>query len=95
MVHVGVLTLLIEIPECRSLKEKRGRLKPLLSRLQREFNISVAEVDLQDVWDQAMIACSLVSSDANITMKSLQAAAEWVERSWPDVTVMDDSIEIR
>ena len=45
---LGLLTIHIHIPGCASLKEKRRRLKPLITRLHREFNISVAEIDLQD-----------------------------------------------
>ncbi|OQY29775.1 MAG: hypothetical protein B6243_10930, partial [Anaerolineaceae bacterium 4572_5.2] len=37
---LGLLTLHIQISGCSSLKEKRGRLKPLLARLHREFNVS-------------------------------------------------------
>ncbi len=91
---LGVLTLHLHIPGCSSLKEKRSRLKPLLSRLGREFNISVAEMDHQDVWQSATIACALVSSQAAHTQRALQAIPPWIERFWPDVTIMDEHIEI-
>jgi uncharacterized protein YlxP (DUF503 family) len=42
---LGLLTIHLHLPGCASLKEKRGRLKPLLTRLHREFNISAAEID--------------------------------------------------
>jgi Protein of unknown function (DUF503) len=54
---IGVLTLQLQLPGCKSLKEKRSRLKPLIARLHREFNISVAEVSHQDIWDEATIGC--------------------------------------
>jgi uncharacterized protein YlxP (DUF503 family) len=91
---LGLLTLRIQIPGCRSLKEKRSRLKPLLARLHREFNISTAEVDLQDSWDEAVIACALVSNDPAHTRRALQAVGEWVERHWPDISLVDDRIEL-
>ncbi|HEX7542302.1 MAG TPA: DUF503 domain-containing protein, partial [Anaerolineales bacterium] len=59
----GLLTLHLHLPGCASLKEKRGRLKPLLTRLHREFNVSVAEMDLQDKWQESVIACGMVNSD--------------------------------
>ncbi|MBA4379619.1 MAG: DUF503 domain-containing protein, partial [Anaerolinea sp.] len=34
---IGLLTLHLHLPACASLKEKRGRLKPLIHRLHREF----------------------------------------------------------
>ena len=91
---LGLLTLHIHIPGCASLKEKRHRLKPLLTRLHREFNISVAEVDHHDVWQSAVIACALVSNDNRHTQRSLQKIIQWVESHWPDVTLMDEQIEI-
>ena len=91
---IGVLTLHLQIPGCSSLKEKRSRLKPLIARLHREFNISVAEVDSQDAWQQAVIACALVSNDHNHTQRVLQHVAHWVESTWPDITVFSEEIEI-
>jgi uncharacterized protein YlxP (DUF503 family) len=91
---IGLLTIQIQIPGCTSLKEKRRRLKPLLTRLHKEFNISVTEYNHHDIWQSAVIACALVSSDNGHTHRSLQKVIQWVESNWPDVTVMDDRIEI-
>ena len=91
---VGLLTLYLELPGCASLKEKRSRLKPLLARLHREFNISVAELDRQDAWRETVIACALVSNDARHTQRSLQVVVDWVEKNWPDASLIDNHLEI-
>ena len=91
---LGVLILTIHIPGCSSLKEKRGRLKPLITRLRREFNISIAEIDHQDIWQSSTIACAMISGDLGHTQRSLQKIASWVERHWPDVSLVDDQIEL-
>ena len=91
---IGTLTLQLDIPGCKSLKNKRSRLKPLLSRLHREFNISVAEVDHHDSWQSAVIACVMISNSPKHIQRTLQGIEDWVECNWPDVTVIDDSIEI-
>jgi hypothetical protein len=91
---VGLLILYLHLPGCSSLKEKRGRLKPLLHRLHREFNISVAEIDQMDIWQNATIACALVSNGQAHTQKVLQKIINWVEGSWPDVRVISDQLEI-
>ena len=91
---IGLLTLHLHIPACASLKEKRSRLKPLLARLHRQFNISVAEMNLQDKWQEAVIACAMVNSDRAHIQRSLQAVVEWVEKNWPDMDVMDDRLEV-
>lgn len=92
--RTGVLILELQIPGCTSLKEKRSRLKPLLSRLHREFNISVAEVDRQDAWQAAVIACAVVSNEAEHSQRLLQQVVAWLEGNWPDVLVVEDTIEI-
>lgn len=92
--HVGVLRLEIEFPGCTSLKEKRSRLKPLLARLRREFNISVAEIERLDAWQEAIIACALISNAESQVQRSLQAIVDWIENFWPDASLVDDQIEI-
>jgi uncharacterized protein len=91
---IGILTLIIQIPGCTSLKEKRSRLKPLIARLHREFNISVAEVDHHDAWQNAVIACALVCNDPAHAQRTLQCVADWVDTSWRDVVTVDEKIEI-
>jgi uncharacterized protein len=91
---VGLLNLHLLIPGCTSLKEKRSRLKPLLSRLHREFNVSVAEMGLQDAWQEAILVCAWVGNDKAHVQRSLQKVSQWIETSWPDVTLLDDGIEI-
>ena len=91
---LGLLTLHLSIPGCMSLKEKRSRLKPLIARLHREFNISVAEMDHQDSWQNAVLACAMITSDQVQTHRSLQKIANWVETHWPDLEVADEQIEM-
>jgi uncharacterized protein YlxP (DUF503 family) len=91
---LGQLTIHLHLPACASLKEKRGRIKPLIHRLRREFNVSVAEMDLQDKWTETIIACAMVNSDAVILRQSLQSVAKWVESNWTDGDVIEQKIEI-
>ncbi len=91
---VGILTLHLHIPGCASLKEKRGRLKPLITRLHREFNISAAEMELQDKWQEAIIACAVIGNDRAHVEQSLQAISKWIEGNWEDGQVIEEKIEI-
>jgi uncharacterized protein len=91
---VGLLVVQLQLPGCGSLKEKRGRLKPLLARLHRQFNVSAAEMDQLDHWDEAVVACALVSNDAVHVQRSLQQVTHWIETSWLDVEVVNDEIEL-
>lgn len=91
---IGLLTLHLHLPGCNSLKEKRGRLKPLLARLHKEFNLSVAEMDLQDKWRETVIACAMVGNQRVHLEQSLQTVAKWFERNWSDVELIENHIEI-
>jgi len=91
---IGLLTLHIHLPGCSSLKEKRGRLKPLLAKLHKDFNVSAAEVDHLDVWQDAVIACTLVSNDGKHTQRVLQKIANWVDSDWRDVDLVSEEIEL-
>ena len=91
---IGTLTLHLHLPGCASLKEKRGRLKPLLARLHRQFNVSTAEMGLQDKWQETIIACGMVGNDAAYLRSALETVRKWVEANWPDGDVLDTKIEL-
>lgn len=91
---IGLLTLHLRLPGCASLKEKRGRLKPLLNQLHRKFNLSVAEMDRQDMWQEAIIACALVNNNGAHLQRALQTASNWVAGNWTDGDVLDERFEI-
>ena len=90
--HVGALTVELYLPGCNSLKQKRSRLKPLLARLHREFNISAAEIDQNDQHRAAVIACAIVSNDAKHVQRVLEKIPNWIEKFRPDMQVVDQQI---
>ncbi len=91
---IGILTLHLLLPGCTSLKEKRSRLKPLLARLHKEFNLSVAEMNLQDKWRESVLACAMVGNNRVHLEQSLQSVTKWVEQNWQDVELFDDQLEL-
>ena len=91
---LATLTIHLHLPTCASLKEKRGRIKPLISRLHREFNVSVAEMDLQDAWQEAVITCAMVGNRRAFLESALQNVVEWVGANWTDGDVIEEKIEI-
>lgn len=63
MPAIGVLTLDIRLEDAHSLKDKRQVVRGLKDRLRHRFNVAVAEIDHQDLWQRAMIAAVTVSGD--------------------------------
>lgn len=91
---IATLTIHLHLPACASLKEKRGRIKPLIARLHREFNVSVAEMGLQDQWQQAVIVCAMVGNERGHLESALQTVAKWVEANWTDGDVIEQKVEV-
>ena len=77
----------------RSLKEKRRIIKSLLARARQNFNVSAAEVGLQDVQGAASLGFVVVSSNRPYAYGMLERLEEWIMRERPDVEVVVMEIE--
>lgn len=92
--HIAALTIELHIPGCQSLKQKRSRIKPLIIRLHREFNLSAAEIDQQDHHTLSTIACVVVSNSDRHAQRVLTRVPGWIETQRPDLQVIDSQIEL-
>ena len=91
---IGACTLELHIPGNGSLKGKRRIIKSLVARLRREFNVSIAEVGAQDVWQSAIIGVVCVSNDPDYAHGQLTRVARWVEENRLDCDLVDYQIEL-
>lgn len=71
---IGLLTLDLHFPGARSLKDKRQALRSLETRLRNRFNVAVAEVEHQDLWQRARLAVVTVNTDGAHLDATLQGA---------------------
>ena len=92
--HVIALTIELNLPGCSSLKDKRRRIKPLLNRLNREFNISTAEIDHNDRHTASIIACVVVSNDYRHAQRVLAKIPGWITKYRPDLQVIDEILTV-
>jgi uncharacterized protein len=76
MAAVGVLTLELRLENSHSLKDKRHVVKGLKDRLRSRFNVSVAEIDCQELWQRGVLAAVAVSSDRTHAEKVLRAVED-------------------
>jgi uncharacterized protein YlxP (DUF503 family) len=81
---VGVLILELYFPEGGSLKEKRQHLRSIKDKLRSRFNVSVSEVDYQELWQRASLAVALVGSDARYIQGSMAKILNFVEDHWSE-----------
>jgi uncharacterized protein YlxP (DUF503 family) len=86
--HLAALRIVLHIPQSRSLKEKRHVLRALKDRLKNKFNISVAEVDDNDLWQRAVIGVAIVSNDGHFVDQVLSGVESFVSSN-PDVVIVD------
>lgn len=85
--NVGIVKVRLRLPDNLSLKGKRQVVKSLTSRIKNKFNVSVAEVEDNDLWQLATIGIVFVSNDKRFTNEVLSKAVELV-------VMLDHEIEI-
>jgi uncharacterized protein len=92
--RVGIDYLHLYLPGCTSLKEKRQRIKPLISRLHKEFNISVAELDLMDMWQESILGCAMICNDEKIIHQSFEQINHFTQVFFTEIELLDNKTEI-
>jgi len=90
---IGVCTIEMHIPNSGSLKDKRHSLRSLKDRIRNAFNVSVAEVDDNELWQKASLAVAALSNDKSHLNRTLDLVLNMV-RAVPDVNLLDYHIEI-
>lgn len=86
--HAAALRLELRIPDVQSLKEKRHKVKSLITLLTTKFPVAAAEVGHQDQWQRATIGAALVAAQAG----HLERVISSVQRTLldhPDVELLE------
>jgi uncharacterized protein YlxP (DUF503 family) len=93
VVRVAVGVVELHLPDVGSLKGKRHALKGLKERVRARYEVSVAEVDHQDLWQRATLALAYVSHDARHANEVVSKAMDFIEEH-VEGRVIDTSVEI-
>ena len=93
-IHVGVCVIELRLPDNASLKGKRSTIKPIISRVRHEFNVSIAEVDAQNAWQRAVLGVACVSASAEYAHGQLERVVQWIESNRFDVELLDYQIDL-
>jgi uncharacterized protein YlxP (DUF503 family) len=91
---VGICTLTLDIPHSKSLKDKRRVVKSVIARVRNQFNVSIAEIDDNDVWHSAVIGIACVSNDPAYAHGLLEKVVQAIANSRFDANVADYELEI-
>ncbi|MDK2742148.1 MAG: DUF503 domain-containing protein [Nitrospira sp.] len=90
---VGLCTVELFIAGSQSLKDKRQVIHGLKDRLRGKFNLSIAEVDGQDLWQKAILGMACVANDGSYVNQVLEQALN-VIKSMPAVEVVRTQREL-
>lgn len=91
--NVGVCRIELRMPENQSLKAKRQIVKSVSARLRNKYNVSVAEVDNQGLWQLATLGLSCVSNYRRHADETLSAALKFIVQNYPGVEVVSSETE--
>jgi len=89
---LGTCRIHLFIPSAGSLKSKRSVVKSLKDRLRSRFNVSVAELEENDLWQRCVLGVAVVSNDRRYADQVLAAVLRTVQ-SEPRAEVTDYSVE--
>ena len=92
-VVVGLCTIELFLSDSQSLKDKRQILSSLKDRLRQKFNLSVAEIDAQDLWQKGVLALACVANDGRYVNQVLDRAQNMI-KSNPIVEIVQSRIEL-
>jgi len=91
---VGLLRFELQIPASTSLKFKRQVVRKVIDRIRARFNVSIAEVADNDLWQVATIGVSAVGNDGAFVNEVLDKVVHSVEESGVDAWVVSHELEI-
>ena len=92
--NVGVCRLSLRLHGVRNLKEKRRISRSLIALVSNKFNVAVAEVDDNDLWQRLTLGVSCVSNRASHADETLQSVAEFILNQRAEVELVDHEVEI-
>jgi uncharacterized protein len=75
---IGVLRLTLHLPDPGSLKSKRHLLRSALDRVKAKFNVAIAEVGDNDLWQRAVVGVAAVGNDHAFVNETLDKVADFV-----------------
>jgi len=92
--NVGICRIKLHISDSQSLKDKRRVVKSISSRLRGRYNISVAEVDDQDLWQLVTLGIACVSNNNKHVDEILSKVMNFIVNNYPELEIVDHGIDI-
>jgi uncharacterized protein YlxP (DUF503 family) len=78
-VTVGLARFTLFIPDSHSLKEKRQVLRRVKDRTRQKFNVAIAEVEENDVWQRAVLGVAVIGNEGRFVESALDEVVRFVQ----------------
>ena len=93
---VGILRLTLHLPDPGSLKSKRHLLRSAIDRVKARYNVAVAEVAENDLWQKSVLGVAAVGNDRAFVNETLDKVAEFVaSMHGGQLQIVDRALEIQ
>ena len=92
--NVGTCVIKLRLPENDNLKGKRHVVKSISERVRHRFNVSIAEVDDNHLWQIITLGISCTSNDSRHANEMLSKVVDYIDQIRGDAEFLDYQMEI-
>ena len=92
--HIGICRVMTHLPESSNLKAKRQVARSLTAKIRNQFNVAVAEVADNDLWQRLTLGICCVSNDSAHANEMLSRVVSFVEAFRSDLVLLDYETEV-
>lgn len=90
---IAFMQVELRIPDSRSLKAKRMAIRSIKDRTHNKFNVSVAEIGNQNIWDMATFGIACVATDSKYASQVCEQVIKFIQQ-FPQVQLLDYFVEM-
>ncbi len=90
---VGILRIILRIPQSHSLKDKRRILLRLKDKIKRKYNVSLAEINDKDKWQKAILAIAHIGDARTQVDRGLAKVVDFIS-SFDNIEIVDYEMEL-
>ncbi|NLJ78529.1 MAG: DUF503 domain-containing protein [Tissierellia bacterium] len=90
---IGACTLKLNIYGSNSLKDKRHTIRSIVDRVGSKFNVSIAEVGLNDAWQTSIIGFACVTNSSHHANRTISRIINFIDGD-SRVEIIDCNMEI-
>lgn len=91
---IAVARIDLDLPGCRSLKDKRQILRSIIERSRARFHVAIAEVEDQDLWQHAVLGIAYVSANGGHGHEVVEKVVRSIGEANPEAEVVDSVTDL-